>query len=146
MKSTMLGACCNCGRQGESVRNLLCVDMRSPEPGIGCWGCLTCDLPQAGALAVLCDRCMVVHNATPWNVCLGSPGDDRRMPVSELSEPFEHDAAKHGKIPEPGELDRMMEFAQRVADSIIDDISRDMKKRTRQFEELNLHDRRRKTN
>ena len=93
--SEMLGSCCNCGRQGESVRNIIFVDMRSPEPGIGCWGCLVCDLEQAGAVAVLCDECLATSKGVPLNVCLGSPADNRRLPRSELTEPFDHDLAKH---------------------------------------------------
>ena len=92
--SEMFGSCCNCGRQGESVRNIIFVDMRSPEPGIGCWGCLICDLPQAGAVAVLCDECLEISKV-PLNVCLGSPADNRRFPRSKLTEPFDHDLAKH---------------------------------------------------
>ena len=84
----VLGACCNCGRQDESVRNIIFVDMRSPEPGIGCWGCLICDLDQAGAVAVLCDECMENSKGVPLNVCLGSPADNRRFPRSQLKEPF----------------------------------------------------------
>lgn len=92
----LLGACCDCGSQERGpVRHIVIIAMRSPEPGDGCWGCISCDLPQAGAFAVLCDECAKTFNGRPLNIVLGSPDENRRMAVADLTEPFDHDMTKH---------------------------------------------------
>lgn len=53
-----LGRCCICQIEGPEVRNIVMLDVSSPEPGNGCWGCFVCGLPQAGAVAVLSDVCV----------------------------------------------------------------------------------------
>jgi hypothetical protein len=88
------GRCCACECEGAQVRNIVLIELRSPEPGEGCWGCLTCGLPTAGAVAVLCDDCVVAHNE-PSLVCLGPPAANRRLPLDLLTERFAHDPAKH---------------------------------------------------
>lgn len=90
----LLGACCECGRQDRPVRHVVILPVRSPEPGPGCWGCLSCDLPQAGATAVLCDECAETFSGQPLNIVLGSPDLNRRMPFRDF-EPFDHDETKH---------------------------------------------------
>ena len=92
-----LGTCCNCGCDGENVRNIVMLGLRSPEPGNGCWGCLVCDLPSAGAVAVLCDKCIEAGEA-PQRACLGYPDQNRRIPLSELTERFQHDDSKHPEV------------------------------------------------
>ena len=53
----------------------------------------------AGAIAVLCDQCAKTFNGSPVNVVLGSPDENRRTALANLSpEPFDHDAAKHAAI------------------------------------------------
>ena len=92
-----LGSCCDCGTR-SGVRNLLMLSFRSPSPGDGCWGCVVCGLPSAGAVAVLCDRCIertVGTNINPLMVCVGFPRDNRRIPYTQLTESFDHDMAKH---------------------------------------------------
>lgn len=106
--SMKLGSCCNCGREDDTVRCVVTIELRSPEPGNGCWGCLVCGLPQAGAVAVLCDECANL-SIEPKSICLGFPGANRRLPFSQLTkEPFCHDAAKHAEeseqVPQDGEL------------------------------------------
>jgi hypothetical protein len=91
-KPPSLGACCNCGREDDTVRNIVCVNRRSPEPGFGCWGCLVCGLEQAGAVAVLCEQCL---GQVPKMVCVGAAPDNRRIPLDDLTEPFDHDFGKH---------------------------------------------------
>lgn len=122
-----LGSCCNCGRNDDTVRNIVMLERKSPEPGIGCWGCLTCGLPQAGAVAVLCDECLGSSNAQPQRIVLGSPADNRRLPISEVpNEIFKHDKAKHeellggltGTEPDP----ELRKFAAYLADEIIDQL------------------------
>jgi hypothetical protein len=90
-----LGRCCACEGEDETVRNIIMLDRRSPEPGIGCWGCLQCGLPTAGAVAVVCDHCLETK-AEILFACLGAPADNRRIPIGELPpEPFDHDMSKH---------------------------------------------------
>jgi len=89
-----LGRCCHCEREGPSVRNILMLDVRSPEPGIGCWACLQCGLPPEGALAVLCDECLE-RGLKPKLACLGALPANRRIPIEQLTLPFEHDMSKH---------------------------------------------------
>lgn len=91
-----LGRCCACNEAGPAVQNLLRIDLRSPEPGPGCWGCERCGLPEAGAVAVLCDSCVDAGRA-PRYFCLGPPAENRRAPVELLNrdEPFQHDPVLH---------------------------------------------------
>ncbi len=101
MANPKLGKCCNCECGGKSVRNIMMLDRRSPEPGDGCWGCFQCGLPMQGAVAVLCDACLIFIQAAhvqPKYACLGAPEKNRRIPVEQLTEVFEHDMSKH-----PGE-------------------------------------------
>jgi len=76
------------------VRNLVQIDRRSPAPGVGCWGCVVCGLPAAGALAVLCDECLERRRPALY-ACVGAPCENHRVPRAELTERFEHDLAKH---------------------------------------------------
>jgi hypothetical protein len=70
---------------------------RGPIAGTG-WGCIVCNLPLDGAVAVLCDGCLelVAAGAWPLFVCRGWPVDHGRAPFAELSaDPFDHDLAAH---------------------------------------------------
>ena len=89
-----LGKCCGCEAEGPSVRNVVMLGRRSPEPGNGCWGCLQCGLPQAGAVAVFCDDCLEQSRPT-LTFCLGYPSENRRAPVDLLTEDFQHDMRHH---------------------------------------------------
>lgn len=92
-----LGSCCGCGASGPQVRNILMLDRRAPEPGTG-WGCLECDLPCDGAIAVLCDKCILAIpiGHSPKFACCGFPYENRRMPYDQLDkEEFNHDRSKH---------------------------------------------------
>lgn len=91
-----LGSCCGCGATAD-VTNIVMLPYRAKLPGHG-WGCVTCGLPSDGALAVLCDTC--ARRFTAINsiliACAGYPGEDGRVPVSELDQfPFDHDMGKH---------------------------------------------------
>lgn len=88
------GSCCGCGKQDGTVRNLYMLHYKSPEPGIGCWGCFQCGLEVAGATAVMCDEC---HEADeqPLTYIRGEAKANRRAPISELTEPFDHDMSRH---------------------------------------------------
>lgn len=96
-----LGICCICLMEHPTVRNILMLDVRAPQPGNGCWGCFTCGLPMEGAIAVLCDNCAEEHleNRRPIALaCVGPPSANQRVPLVSLTEPFEHDMSRH-----PGE-------------------------------------------
>lgn len=93
-----LGKCCGCEMEGIAVRNIVFVTLRSPEPGAGCWGCITCGLEPAGAIAVLCDNCVVVmehEGGYPKWVCVGPPPQNRRVLTESLHEAFDHDHRLH---------------------------------------------------
>jgi len=89
-----LGPCCVCEKAGPDVRNVVMLDRKGPVPGRG-WGCLVCDLPLDGAVAVLCDDCLANRAGEIRFVCNGCPKDGR-LPIEELAfEPFEHRMACH---------------------------------------------------
>jgi len=86
-----LGTCCGCGGS-INVRNIIMLDKRATVEGFG-WGCFQCGLPMAGAVAVLCDACLGILE--PKFACVGYPSENKRVPVEELTEAFEHDMSKH---------------------------------------------------
>lgn len=88
-----LGPCCACGKIGSGVRNIIMLHYRAPVPGTG-WGCITCGLNANGAVAVLCDDCLLTH-AEIKAVCHGYPGAGQRVAIKSLTEPFGHDLSKH---------------------------------------------------
>jgi hypothetical protein len=91
-----LGPCCICETR-VGVRNVVPLPLRGPIAGTG-WGCIVCNLPLDGAVAVLCDGCLelVAAGAWPLFVCRGWPVDHGRAPFAELSaDPFDHDLAAH---------------------------------------------------
>jgi hypothetical protein len=92
------GPCCHCGGT-NNVRNVIMLELRSPEPGIGCWGCVQCGAEQAGAISVICDGCARDPDFhMPKQAILGSPHEGRRIDLTELKEPFGHDLSKHPEI------------------------------------------------
>lgn len=96
-----LGPCCACGRRGDDVRNILMLPQKAPVPGAG-WGCVRCELPFDGAVAVVCDGCLEAGD-TVKEVCHGYPGEGRRMARSGLIKGvFKHNLTKH---PEAGDYD-----------------------------------------
>lgn len=93
-----LGTCCVC-EQTANVRNIVMLNFKSPQPGAGCWGCTVCGLPEEGAFAVCCDACSVqvlrTNGACIRYAVLGGPALNQRIPVTDLTERFEHDAGVH---------------------------------------------------
>lgn len=91
-----MGPCCICGSV-DDVRNVIMLPRPAPVPGTG-WGCVVCDLPSDGAVAVICDDCI-----GPWQrgemkicqVCYGYPGNGQRVDIAEVEGHFEHDLSKH---------------------------------------------------
>jgi hypothetical protein len=104
---TELGPCCIC-EGTKKVKNIFMLPVESPY-GDG-WGCLQCGLPPAGAVAVVCDRCMSALRRDRVDVAerlkfFCKPGDDDyvsgRAPMAELvgSPRHDHDMSRH-----PGEF------------------------------------------
>jgi hypothetical protein len=95
-----LGPCCICGCD-EGVKNIVMLSHRCLVPGHG-WGCMQCDLPTDGALAVLCDGCVTRWENDPALLrfaCRGYPAQDGRVPIDELpGDIFDHDMTKHPEI------------------------------------------------
>ena len=93
-----MGMCCICLMEHPTVRNVIMLDKRAIREGTGCWGCFQCGLPMAGAIAVLCDDCLAEYQEDRVKIalaCVGAPKDNQRVPLSTLTEPFEHDMSKH---------------------------------------------------
>jgi hypothetical protein len=91
-----LGPCCVCETQ-HGVRNIVCLDMPCPTPGRG-WGCVVCDVPCNGAVAVLCDTCLKLTEGRVADidyVCTGHPATDGRTPMAAVSGVFGHDMLRH---------------------------------------------------
>ena len=102
METCSMGACCACGSR-RNERSLICLPFRVPdlwrvEDGTGQWGCFQCGLPPEGAVAVVCDKCMLAGR-DPTTFCIGAPGKGSRAGVELLVEVFQHDMKKH-----PGEV------------------------------------------
>lgn len=93
-----LGPCCGCEKEGPFVRNIITLDKKAPIAGRG-WGCVVCDLPSDGALAVLCDNCLYVKRSDedwkPKHACVGYPAKDGRVAFDSLTGEHSHDLSKH---------------------------------------------------
>lgn len=88
------GPCCSCGAADQSVGNILLIPHPAPIPGTG-WGCVVCNLPENGALAVVCDACME-DNVPLQFVISGFPMAHGRIARELLSdERFEHRMEYH---------------------------------------------------
>ena len=91
-----LGTCCICGT-AEGVNVIVMLPLRANNPGHG-WGCVVCGLPADGATAVLCDPCgdAYAHDEITLRfACAGYPGEDGRVPFTDLVVPFKHDLERH---------------------------------------------------
>lgn len=95
--SPYMGTCCTCGKDAPDVRNVMMLHYRAPEAGKG-WGCVVCDLPPDGAVAVLCDKCLEKMQRGAGQIvyaCVGYAGENQRVRVDALTEAFDHDMSKH---------------------------------------------------
>lgn len=92
-----LGPCCVC-ESTVDVHSLIMLNQKAPMPGRG-WGCVVCDLPSDGALAVVCDACEAAFASVmdpPLRfACRGYPGADGRVTIDTLTGTHEHDRSKH---------------------------------------------------
>lgn len=86
------GPCCSCGRR--DAMNIIQLVGRAPVPGTG-WGCLVCDLPMDGAMAVLCQACL--RNNLPIRfIVFGYVSHLQRFPYALMDKTdFQHDLDKH---------------------------------------------------
>src|SRR4051812_30358355 len=94
---TAFGPCCG-SQTTAGVTNVVMLDPRGPVPGQG-WGCVVCGLPADGAVAVLCNDCVLAYEDDPKVLrfaCRGYATSGQRIPIDELP-PGEHrhDEAKH---------------------------------------------------
>ena len=91
-----LGPCCICGGE-RRVEGVILLHKKAPIAGRG-WGCLVCHLPEDGAVAVVCRRCLVIHpdpvSALRY-ACKGRPGEDGRVPILSLVGNHVHDLSYH---------------------------------------------------
>lgn len=90
------GDCCACGDNDGTVRNLLLLDYEAPSSFEGAWGCFICDLPQRGAIAVVCDDCLTVDQPLRW-ICGGQyVRDGVRIQLDDyVKRPFKHVESFH---------------------------------------------------
>jgi hypothetical protein len=87
-----LGPCCGCGKQDDTVRNIILLNLKGTVPDQG-WGCVICGI-WGGAVAVLCNDCVEQGFEIKF-ACDGYPKDGNRIPIEELTEPFDHDLRLH---------------------------------------------------
>lgn len=87
------GPCCACGKPNYP-QNFLMLPHKAPIPGTG-WGCVVCNLPSDGALAVVCDDCL--HRQSDFKtVILGYPNNNGRTSYSSVSSTkFHHTMELH---------------------------------------------------
>ena len=98
MQAPPMGTCCACGKSDHTVVNLATIDRVAPLPGTG-WSCLACGLPPNGAMAVVCNGCIVMGRDVTHAI-VGQPGSFERIALTDYPyEPFDHDLDKH---PKPG--------------------------------------------
>ena len=87
-----VGACCACGVT-TTLRNVMFLDQKAPVAGKG-WGCVVCDLPLDGAIALLCDEC-VANGREPIEALAGDVESGLRVPVEQLRGEHRHDLVVH---------------------------------------------------
>lgn len=87
------GPCCACLCSDKPALGVVMLPLRAGIPGTG-WGCVSCNLPQDGAVAVMCESCIAGKSALQM-VCEGFVTEKGRRPISDLSsEPFDHTKPK----------------------------------------------------
>jgi hypothetical protein len=83
------------------VVNIISLHKLAPIPGRG-WGCVQCDAPANGAIAVTCASCGPNEQGEKLPAlkfaCAGYPGSDGRVPIEELVGEFDHDYSKHPEV------------------------------------------------
>lgn len=96
----VLGSCCICLKEDETVGNMIGLHFEAPVPGTG-WGCSKCGKPSDGALTVVCDQCLEDHqdkiDTAVKHVIKGWPGKKKRVAIKDVDQKkrFEHDMSLH---------------------------------------------------
>jgi len=98
-----LGTCCGCQQPIQGVPHLIMLDIEAPIAGTG-WGCYLCHLPNNGALAVVCNECLISQSML-FEVIYGYPESKQRLRFVNMEEPmtpFHHKANHRPQVnPEP---------------------------------------------
>ena len=79
-----LGRCCAC-KGTQDVNHIMMHNLRAPIPGTG-WGVFQGE--RDGAISVVCDRCLDTE-APISEICIGNPAEDQRLPIEQVTEPFQ---------------------------------------------------------
>lgn len=89
--------CCACGAKRKS-RNIVMLEQKALTPGKG-WGCITCGLPNDGAVAVICDPCAQSGNPQICFVFDGYVLGGKVIPITELPNvPHVHNLTRHPEV------------------------------------------------
>lgn len=98
LDSIDFGPCCACGREDKEIKitNLIMIEQKGPTPGRG-WGCVVCNLPAEGALAVVCATCLDLGKPIRFAVA-GDVKEKKRVPVESLGAAHNHDQSKHPEL------------------------------------------------
>ena len=96
-----LGPCCVCEAPAEiGMFSIVLLNQKAPIPGRG-WGCVVCQLPSDGAIAVVCNRCLDdADEGQPTALrfaCRGYPQTDGRVPIDTLTGSQAHDMRRHAE-------------------------------------------------
>jgi hypothetical protein len=94
-EKTDLGPCCACGKEDETVRNFILLNLKGTHSDQG-WGCVVCGV-WGGAVAVICDDCLEKKAEIKF-ACDGFPVDKKRIPIEQLTEFFDHDRRLHPSL------------------------------------------------
>jgi hypothetical protein len=74
-----------CERHNKST-NIITLPLKAPVKGTG-WGCVVCEAPFDGAMAVVCHGCVDLE---PRYVVNGKVGESKqRIPIAQVTEPFD---------------------------------------------------------
>ncbi|PHJ69182.1 hypothetical protein VF14_03355 [Nostoc linckia z18] len=94
-----LGACCGCETSEVKVTNILTIGKKTLLPGTG-WGCMVCQLPLDGAIAVVCDGCLAQleqgQEVLIKYAVYGDASNKQRCDINDLTEEFGHKDIPHG--------------------------------------------------
>lgn len=103
MQISSTGPCCVCA--GSPARVILHLPFEAPF-GFQGWGCIACDLPLRGAVALICERCAGEAKANGQlpdltHICAGfylMQGKRVPMPPPADRVLFEHDRDQHPEM------------------------------------------------
>jgi hypothetical protein len=62
------------------------------------WGCVICGLPSDGAVAALCDSCLIQFQRKGAELkfaCRGYPASEGRIPIAQLVGVHDHNMERH---------------------------------------------------